>query len=303
MSVVTRKRSENFAIIPNHVADDARLSFEARGVLCYLLAKPDDWKIHVNGIRKAGEIGRDKTYRILQELAEAGYLERVETRGEGGRITGYDYIVYDDPVPSKLPFPENPEAGAPLPDLPEAGEPEAGQPDTAQPDTENQDAYIRTNSHKELTSTKDPSHKTNPPKAPRGNGEVIAPLLAVWALEHRPNRLKRAEAMFLALSEAEQAQAIRFAPVYQRRQFLRKEPILLNAYLAEAAWEDLAKAPPHDARGDFIITPEYPEEWSAWLGSIRLRYGQPAVDKAVKSGRVLCGSRFPREHATTGQAA
>lgn len=303
MSVVTRKRSENFAIIPNHIADDARLSFEARGVLCYLLAKPDDWRIHVNGIRKAGDIGRDKTYRILQELTEAGYLERVETRGEGGRITGYDYIVYDDPVPTKLPFPEKPEAGAPLPDLPEAGEPEAVQPDTAQPDTENQDAYIRTNSHKELTSTKDPSHTRNPPKAPRGDGEVIAPLLAVWALEHRPNRLKRAEALFLALSEAEQEQAIRFAQVYQRRQFLRKEPILLNGYLANAAWEELAKAPPIDTRGDFIITPEYREEWSAWLGSIRQRYGEAAVEKAVKSGRVLCATRFPRDYTAREEAA
>lgn len=91
MSIVKRNRSKNFAIIPNQIANDSRLSFEARGLLCYLLAKPGDWQVHVNGIRAAGRIGRDKTYRILQELAEAGYLERIPKRGAHGRFASYDY--------------------------------------------------------------------------------------------------------------------------------------------------------------------------------------------------------------------
>ena len=55
-------------------AQDNTLSFEARGVVAYLLSKPDDWTINEAELRKAGGIGRDKMRRILQELIDAGYM-------------------------------------------------------------------------------------------------------------------------------------------------------------------------------------------------------------------------------------
>ena len=59
MTVITRSRTASFAIIPNAVAEDKRLSFEARGVLCYLLAKPNNWQVQISDIKKQGNFGRD----------------------------------------------------------------------------------------------------------------------------------------------------------------------------------------------------------------------------------------------------
>lgn len=69
-------------------AQDSRLSFEARGVLWYLLSKPDDWKIVIGDIIREGGIGRDKAKRILKELRDCGYLETERFRNDEGLFTG-----------------------------------------------------------------------------------------------------------------------------------------------------------------------------------------------------------------------
>lgn len=139
MTIVTRRRSDKFAIIPNAVAEDTRLTFEARGVLCYLLAKPHNWQVSVDDIRKAGGIGRDKVYRILKELLEAGYLRRAIHRDHAGKVTETEYTIFDEPIRDEKPLPENPDTA----------EPEAGEPDTA-----NQDGLIRTHPEQEPKETR-----------------------------------------------------------------------------------------------------------------------------------------------------
>ncbi|QND60364.1 helix-turn-helix domain-containing protein [Mesorhizobium huakuii] len=139
MTIVTRKRADKFAIIPNAVAEDYRLSFEARGLLCYLLAKPNDWRVEVSDIMQSGGIGRDKAYRLLKELRETGYIELVQKRNAFNHITEHQYVVYDRAVPSEFLLPEKPEVdnpltentevGKPLPENPDAGKPDAGKPD------------------------------------------------------------------------------------------------------------------------------------------------------------------------------
>jgi hypothetical protein len=56
--------------------EDRGLSWEARGLLAYLLVKPDDWEIQVADLIDASPGGRDKVYRILNELEAHGYVER-----------------------------------------------------------------------------------------------------------------------------------------------------------------------------------------------------------------------------------
>lgn len=77
--------------MPRSTAQDGKrdggLSFEARGVLAYLLSKPDDWKVQISDIMADGGIGRDKTKKILSELRKRGYLQ-TEMVSENGRFTG-----------------------------------------------------------------------------------------------------------------------------------------------------------------------------------------------------------------------
>lgn len=64
------------------------ISFEARGVLAYLLSKPDDWDIQIADLMAEGGIGRDKAKNILKELRSAGYIVTEMSHGERGKFTG-----------------------------------------------------------------------------------------------------------------------------------------------------------------------------------------------------------------------
>ncbi len=108
---IIRRHPRRFTIVPNE-AIEAGLSFEALGVLTYLLSKPDDWTIHTSEIRKRGGIGKDKMQRIMRELREAGLLHLETVRDdETGRMKGQVYVLYDAPHSPESRERENTAAG------------------------------------------------------------------------------------------------------------------------------------------------------------------------------------------------
>lgn len=92
-------------------AQDESLSFAARGMLAYLLSKPDHWQVKVTDLQQ--NCGRDKVYSLIDELIEARYMDRQIERDPKGRMVNVQYVVYECPLPEK--------------------------PDTAEPDTANTD--------------------------------------------------------------------------------------------------------------------------------------------------------------------
>lgn len=117
MSIIRRASRSRFTTVTNSLAQDSRLSFEARGVLLYLLSKPDDWRVQFADIEREGNFGRDKRQRIFAELEQTRYFERVDLRNEGGQFA-YDYLVHE--VPVTWPEPENPAPVQPVPEKPVA---------------------------------------------------------------------------------------------------------------------------------------------------------------------------------------
>jgi len=113
MSIVKMgKRSDDpYARIRNKTLNDPRLSDQALGLLCRLLSKPADWKIHVKNLEKKGKNGRDAIYAALKELKECGYAEHVEVR-ENGRIASYDWVINDES--ESAPKDEIPASGFPV---------------------------------------------------------------------------------------------------------------------------------------------------------------------------------------------
>ncbi|MCC8492161.1 hypothetical protein [Xanthomonas citri] len=126
MSIIRAPRPEsNYYVLSKAISEDGRLSWAARGLLVYLLGKPDHWQVNVESLRKQTDgarirTGRDGLYALLAELEKAGYLQRQRQRGDGGRLSDVDYSVSEIPA---RPRPSNPEMVAPHP----------AQPDTAQP--------------------------------------------------------------------------------------------------------------------------------------------------------------------------
>lgn len=85
MTIVRPPRRHRFTTIDRETVNDERLSFRARGVLAWLLDKPDDWRCESDAIARAGTEGREAIRTALRELEQVGYLERRRVQGEGGR--------------------------------------------------------------------------------------------------------------------------------------------------------------------------------------------------------------------------
>ena len=93
-----RKRPNNFVMIDKTFLEDERLSFKAKGILAYLLSKPDNWKVIVGNLVKYSKDGKSAVYAGLKELKECGYYVKTPIRSEDGRrISRWESTVYGMP--------------------------------------------------------------------------------------------------------------------------------------------------------------------------------------------------------------
>jgi hypothetical protein len=70
----TRINNEVFDVVDAQGHRTRTLSFKATGLLCYLLSKPDKWKVSAKRIAASGVEGRCAILSAMKELREAGYL-------------------------------------------------------------------------------------------------------------------------------------------------------------------------------------------------------------------------------------
>jgi len=89
-------REEGFTVLQNDTLEDDRLSWEAIGLLSFLLSKPDDWTVSKQHLISCRDAGDHKIKRILGELQDAGYLARQRTQDEEGKFV-WESVVYDTP--------------------------------------------------------------------------------------------------------------------------------------------------------------------------------------------------------------
>lgn len=105
-SIRRAARSDHpYMMLTRDTAQDVQISYEALGVLVYLLSKPDDWLVRVSDLRKRkyGKkdcYGRDKMYDLIAELQDARYIVKTPRRGKGGTLAGWEWIVYEIPQPN-----------------------------------------------------------------------------------------------------------------------------------------------------------------------------------------------------------
>lgn len=89
-------------------AQDRGISYEASGLLSYLLSKPSDWVVQPKDLQRT-KAGRDKVYGLLNELIDARYLHREIIKDEKQIVRGIEYTVFEEPYP----LPENPDTDSP----------------------------------------------------------------------------------------------------------------------------------------------------------------------------------------------
>jgi hypothetical protein len=91
------------------------LSWKAKGLHTYLMSLPDDWTVRLSDLRTRSSDRKEATRSALRELEKAGFINRRRQRGEGGRMAGWDYTVYE------VPPNETPKAGIPSTESPTTG--------------------------------------------------------------------------------------------------------------------------------------------------------------------------------------
>jgi hypothetical protein len=104
--------ADPFCRFPKTVSDDPDLSWGAKGILCYLLGKPDGWKTRVSDIVKHGKNGADAVRAALKELRAAGYVKLTRLT-EKGKVIEWKWEVSDAPVFFERPDAENPHTEKP----------------------------------------------------------------------------------------------------------------------------------------------------------------------------------------------
>ena len=130
MSIIRAKREHNYTVISNKVYDKNQLSWQAMGMLGYLLTKPDDWLVIVSELvnvtkETAKPTGKEGVYNILKELRDKGFIV-VQKNSDGST----NYTVYDEPLPNQA-------------------EPNQGKPNQAEP------TLLNTDIQQVLSSNKD----------------------------------------------------------------------------------------------------------------------------------------------------
>jgi len=114
------KRNTPFVLLNKESLQDKSISWQAKGLLAYLLSLPDDWQILVVDLANRSTNGKDSTASILNELIKAGYIERQKIKDEKNRFGGYDYTVFDSPK-TESPKTDNPFTGNPKTESPKTG--------------------------------------------------------------------------------------------------------------------------------------------------------------------------------------
>ncbi|MQB72828.1 primosomal replication protein N [Lactobacillus reuteri] len=99
MAIIRQKRKDRFLVVDNKIIEDKRLSFKARGLLIYMLSKPDDWKFWTSElVKRSAKDGISSIRTALKELETAGYLIRKRERSSKGTFTSQDWILTDKPT-------------------------------------------------------------------------------------------------------------------------------------------------------------------------------------------------------------
>jgi len=120
MSIFRVQKGKNnpYVIINKDFLDNEFLSFKAKGILTYLLSKPNNWKVYQSQIEKVGIDGRSSIYSGIEELINGGYVKKSTERADNGKFVGVNYDVFEDNkenkqevrVDDEKPLTENPHA-------------------------------------------------------------------------------------------------------------------------------------------------------------------------------------------------
>jgi DnaD/phage-associated family protein len=95
--VRTVKRENPFVQLDKYFLEDSNLSWGAKGILAYILSKPDYWVIRKEDLIKRSDDGKAKVEAALLNLMANGYINWFQEKNEDGTFGSWVYDVYERP--------------------------------------------------------------------------------------------------------------------------------------------------------------------------------------------------------------
>lgn len=97
---IYRVHADRYTIVGNDMLESTQLSWKAKGLLAYMLGRPDNWEFSEKALYTMFPDGQTATRSGIKELEDAGYLYRERVR-ESGKVAGCVWHVFQNPVTSE----------------------------------------------------------------------------------------------------------------------------------------------------------------------------------------------------------
>ena len=82
------KKERDFLSVEKYCIENTPLSWQARGLHCFLMSKSDNWKIIIKNLVESGPSGKNAVYSMLKELKDVGFIiERKQVDPNTKRFT------------------------------------------------------------------------------------------------------------------------------------------------------------------------------------------------------------------------
>jgi hypothetical protein len=156
MAVFRVEKNKGYTVMSNHHLRNKGLTLKAKGLLSQMLSLPQDWDYTLTGLAFINMENLTAIRTAVQELEAAGYIVRRQTRDEKGKMSGNEYIIYEQPQ-------DTPSLDYPSSDNPTAGKPTTENPPSENPTQLNKDIQSKEKINTELSNTHSiPIHSPNP---------------------------------------------------------------------------------------------------------------------------------------------
>lgn len=100
---VVKSKDNPYVMIDRRPIENKNLSYKAKGILTYILSRPDGWEVNITDLKNHGKEGAAALRTGLKELRDAHHICYHVARNVG-RITGWLIEVYE--IPYDLPIGE-----------------------------------------------------------------------------------------------------------------------------------------------------------------------------------------------------
>ena len=86
MAIFKSMKESKYVTLHNEFLEIETLSFTAKGLLAYIISKPDDWIIRKTDLAKKSSGGKTQVDSALLELMAHGFMNWYPKRNEDGKV-------------------------------------------------------------------------------------------------------------------------------------------------------------------------------------------------------------------------